>query len=159
MTIIAEIDATGWAVIIGASCVGVGGIVTSVVSLVISYADRKRLSDREDAKIERERIAAEKVEAVRVQAATAAKAVNEVKTSLAESTEATANKLDAMAKVSEDTHSLVNSAMLEQKRMFAAKCKASAEDKPTAANIAEAKVAQEVYEEHKKKQESMENKR
>jgi aspartokinase len=149
--IFAEIDPTGWAVIIGAATIGLSGIVTSALTLILSYKERQRQEEREHARIERDRIVAEKAEKAAVK-------VEEVRRALSNSTEATVEKLDEMAKVGEKTHALVNSAMLEQKRIYAAKCKAASIDTPTEANLAEATAAEEVYLEHKAKQEAMEAK-
>ncbi len=90
---LAEMDATGWSVIIGAACVGVGGIVTSALTLYFGFVERGRAADREHAKIERDRIAAEKVEAVRKQAELAARKADLV----AEKTDLVAAKADLVA--------------------------------------------------------------
>ncbi len=50
MLLFAELDAAGYAIVIGAACVGVGGIVSSVATLIIGYFDRQRQADREDAR-------------------------------------------------------------------------------------------------------------
>lgn len=88
----------------------------------------------------------------------AARKVEEVKTTLSETTKETDKKLDSIARVGEMTHDLCNSAMLEQKRMHMVKCEAAAQETPSAVNIAEARVAKETYDEHKSKQEQMDAK-
>ncbi len=85
----------------------------------------------------------------------AAVAANEVKAALAESTTGANSQLDALVKVGEATHMLVNSAMEEQKRLYAVKCRAAADDNPSSVNLAEADAAEAVYEEHKAKQAKM----
>jgi len=47
-----------------------------------------------------------------------------------------------------EIHDLVNSAMLEQKKVHAVKCRAAAKDNPTPSNLAEAEQAEAVYEAH-----------
>lgn len=93
---IAIIDAPGWSIIIGAVFLG----LIQLATLLLSYL-------RESAKIKRDALAAEKVEAVRVQAAAAAVKVGEVKTVLEFTTQKTDKKLDSI-------HTLVNSSMGKQ---------------------------------------------
>lgn len=160
-------DAPGWVLIISA----IGIVVTPIVTLVLtarrdSAKDRreeekdKRDEERRQDQLERERVAAEKVEAVRVQAveaaskvAEAAKDVREVKTTLETNTARTDSKLD-------EIHSYVNSALEEAQRIYAAKCRDAANDKPSPVNLAEADRAEAVYEAHRAQTEKMErNKR
>ncbi len=54
MPIFAELSAEGWAIIIGAVCVGVGGIVSSTATIIIGYFDRQRQAVREEARRMRE---------------------------------------------------------------------------------------------------------
>jgi uncharacterized transporter YbjL len=79
----AEIDATGWAVIIGAGFVGVTGTITGILTLIFGFVERRRAIAREDtreaAKIERERIQAEKVQEVANRVVTATREVANVK--------------------------------------------------------------------------------
>jgi len=74
---------------------------------------------------------------------------------VADKVEVQSDNMIEMAKVGQMTHDLVNSAMLEQKRMHMAKCIAAFEDNPSKVNAVEAKTATEAYEEHRKKQEAM----
>ncbi len=90
--ILAEISAEGYAIIISAGCVGVGGVAASIITLIIGFKERKDQRGRDDAKVERDRIAAEKVEAVRVQA-------KKVETDLAATRDETHGKLNRIIRV------------------------------------------------------------
>lgn len=97
----AEIGAEGWAVIITAACIGVGGIVANVITLITGYWERLRAAERESARVIREEDTAEKVK--------------EVKEVLAEAKTATDVKLDEIARTGEENvrvgnmvHVLVN---------------------------------------------------
>ena len=132
----AEIDATGWAVIIGAACVGVGGIVTSVFSLVIGFKERKDQRARDDAKIERDRVAAEKVEAVRLQAA-------EVKSALVKTDKEHGGKLDRIIRVQDGQTERLLRLVAEAARRDADRPGSTAGERKTATD-AEAELAAHV---------------
>lgn len=59
--LLAELDAVGWSAIVTAICLGVGGIITSVLNLVLGYLDRIRAEKREEARLLREAEAEKKV--------------------------------------------------------------------------------------------------
>ncbi len=155
MMLFADIDVAGSgsapAVIIGA----VGIVLVQLLTIVINYlredAKIKRELAMELAKIKREQELADRVESVREQAEQAARL-------LKASNIANAKQLNDIAVVGQKTHDLCNSAMLEQKRIYMVKCQASASADATPANIAEARASTEAYEEHKKKQATMEAK-
>jgi hypothetical protein len=103
--------AADWGIIIGAVFVGLTGLAT----LILSYKERVRAAEREDARILREEAAALKVEGVRVQAQRAASKVEvvaekteEVAQALVQSKEETGAKLDEGLKIQRATHTLVN---------------------------------------------------
>src|SRR5687768_5347073 len=68
----AEMSAEGWGIVVTAAFLGLGGIVTGVVKMILDHRDRVRQEQREDARVLRETEAAEKVEDVRLQAMRAA---------------------------------------------------------------------------------------
>lgn len=154
MPLFAEIDAIGWAGIIAAGIAGIGGVITSVVTLVFIYRRDTKKADIEAAQKIRDdekekllaaamaaerkadleekaeirrlaRVAAEKVEAVRVAAvetarlqAEATREVREVKTTLADATDRheknaadQKQQLNEMAKVGRRTELYCNSAL------------------------------------------------
>ncbi len=80
----------------------------------------------------------------------------EVKTALAESDAERAEILGGIADLGQKTHALVNSAMLEQKKLYLAKCEEAQRQNPSPANEAEYRAARQAYEEHRAKQERME---
>ena len=65
----------------------------------------------------------------------------------------TSEQITGMADLTHKTHDLVNSAMMEQKRIYAVKCRAMANETHRAADIAEAEAAEQAYREHKEGQE------
>ncbi len=85
----------------------------------------------------------------------AAVKAEEVKQTLASTASAASIQLSNMSEVGLKTHELVNSAMLEQKRIHMEKCEAAEADNPTPGNKVEARLAREAYERHKSKQDSM----
>ena len=142
MPLLAEISPEGYAVIIGSACLGVGGIVTSVVTLVIGFLERGRAAERETARIERE--------------AAAAREVKEVKTTLQESTARQDAKLDGIADVGVKAHTLANSETLARKKKYAEKCEAMAAVTGKPEDVREAELSRQEYEEHRKTHEVME---
>lgn len=56
----AELDGTGWAIVIAAGCTGLGGIIANLVNSYLNYLDRVRQDKREDERLLREAEAAEK---------------------------------------------------------------------------------------------------
>lgn len=134
------IDATGWAVIITAVFLGIGKIVTMVLD---HY--------KEQARIVREEAVAAKVEEARVQAAKTAVKVEEVKTTLTETSSIADGKLDKI-------HTLVNSAMGTQLETVAIALRRLAEGNPSKENLEAAKLADEKWSVHKDKQSTVDNK-
>jgi hypothetical protein len=123
--LLAEIDATGWVVIIGAGCVGVTGVLTSVATLVIGFLERRRAAEREEAKILRDAEAAKKVEEVRVAAvgtarlaATAATKVEEVRVQAVELKEQQeAARVEAATKAEEVKTTLEQATVVQSELM------------------------------------------
>jgi hypothetical protein len=146
-------------------------IIAGVVTVVLTYMAQRGKKATEDtgkatkdAVLETAKVAAVKVEEVKETAKVAAVKVDEVKVALKENADITVEKLDSIvktgeanARVGQMTHALVNSAMLEQKRMYAVKCEAMASKTGDQVDVVEAKAAREAYDEHRRKQESMES--
>ncbi len=84
---LAEITAEGWVLIVLAifGVSGLGGLVTSIITMILSYKSAQRAADR--------------VEAVRVQAQVAAKDVHDVKLDLAADKSDTHTKLNRIIRV------------------------------------------------------------
>ncbi len=151
--IFAELSAEGWVLII----VAAGSIATSLYTLNIGARDRKRQDAREDAKIERDRLAAEKVEAVRLQARDAAVKVDDVKVTLKEANDATTVKLDSIAEVGLRTEKYCNSAMGRALRMTAGTARAKADITHDPVDIVAADLAERESGDHEKKQSEMDS--
>jgi hypothetical protein len=134
-------SAEGWAIIIGAVFVG----VAKIVSMVLDYR-------REQAKILRDAVIAEKVAGVAMQAQVAARKAEEVKKTLVETTAANDQQLSEIAKTGKDTHMLVNSAMGAQKRLLAVTSRAKATITNEAMDMAAADAAEADLREHEAKQ-------
>jgi len=130
----ADIDATGWSVIIGAVFLG----LIQLATLFVNYF-------REKAKIKREQELADRVEAVKAQAEVAAKL-------LKTNTAANVNKLDAIAVTGEKTHALVNSAMAAQLRVTAVALRRIADVSGNAADMEAAELAEKNLADHQEKQ-------
>jgi hypothetical protein len=166
----AVIDATGWAVIIGAVFLGLIQLATLFINHSREKAKIEREQKLEDAKIKREQDLADKVESVREQAERAAKLLKEdtlatseklkaVKNQaeeaaklLVQSTSINAEKLDAMALVGEKTHALVNSAMAAQLKIAAVALRRIANDSKNVDDIAAAELAEKNLFDHQEKQ-------
>ncbi len=138
-------------------------IIAGVVTLILAWMQtrtQKTVKEAAEASASRGAAAAQKVDEVSRDLHDSAA---EVRQTQAEAALATRDKLRQIAAVGEKaaavgqmTHALVNSAMLEQKRMLMVKCQAAAQDHPSATNVAEAKAAEEAYREHRAKQDRME---
>ncbi len=119
MLLFAEISAEGYAVIIAAVCIGIGGVIMNALTLILAHLDRKRLAEREEARIIREQAAAAKVEEVRLQATRAAVKVDEVRVAarevavkveeVAQAARSQDAKLDALTANVEAVHKATNS--------------------------------------------------
>jgi hypothetical protein len=83
----AELDGTGWAYVITAGCIGLSGILTSLLTLILTYKANKDKAERD-----------------KVTAA----AVKEVASTLEMTTTDTTNKLNEGLKIGRATHTLVN---------------------------------------------------
>lgn len=127
----AEIDPTGWAIIIAAVCVGVGGVITSVVNLVLGFLERKAAARR---------------------AIETAKKVEEVKTTLEESTVVQAERIEELKKVADETHTLVNNNMGVQLKLNMELSRWKADQGNDPAHIRDAEQAEKLYNEHMEKQ-------
>lgn len=128
--LLAAIDATGIAVIIGAIFLG----VTQVVTMVLAYF-------REKDKIARDKIVAQKVEQVAVKQE--------------EDGKATAEKLDGIADIGHKAHDLANSETLARKKKYAEKCAAMAKVTGKPEDIREAELSSEEYLEHQRTHDAM----
>lgn len=141
----AEFGAEGWAVIITAACVGIGGIITSVVTLILQYY-------RENAKIVRDQAVAAKVEEVAVETRKAKVEARDAKITLRDTNAATSAKLEGLATVARSTHALVNNAMSIQLRSNAALARKLAALDSSPENVAAAEEADRAYAEHQQRQ-------
>lgn len=165
MFVLAEIDATGWALIIGAVFVGLTSLITSVASLILGWI-------RENAKIKREELiadevrnAAKEVKQVALKQAEAATEVKEVKTTLKEATaeqkEATTEQkkiLDRLDETSTESLKWSNHAygvslkiVADLRREKANRPEANADDQRAATD------AEQAYEEHMSQQKKMDD--
>jgi len=134
-------DASGWAIVIGAVFIG----ITQIVSMILAYL-------REQAKMVRDMAVAKKVEEVKDQAEQAAEQVKEVKTALEETTSATSEKLDKIAETSDKTHTLVNSNMGVQLKLNAELSRWKADQTKDKSDEAAAIQAEHMFREHEGKQ-------
>ncbi len=91
-------------------------------------------------------------DAVQKAAEEAAAKVNEVKVALVDTTAMTDEKLDSIVKTGTAIHTLVNSAMGEQKRLLAVTSRAKADLTRDPVDIVAAEVAEQSHREHVKKQ-------
>jgi hypothetical protein len=156
MPLYAELEAQGLALLITAICVGVGGIATGIVTLVVGYLDRKatRLEkdeERKQATAKELRMEARQDAQARAVAEVARKA-EDVKKTLAESTTATATKLDGIAKTSDAIHILTNNNMGEQLKLNMDLARWKADQGTDPDHIAAAEAAEKKYREHMEKQ-------
>ncbi len=134
----AEIDATGWTVIIGAVVLGIGGITTSALNLVIGYKERKLAADREDARVVRDRAVAGKVEVAAVK-------VEEVRETLKVSQANTEQKLVQI-------HDLVNSQLGRALSATATLARWKADQTKSAGDVMAADIAERSLADHIEKQ-------
>lgn len=123
---IADIEVSGWTVIIGSVFLG----LTQIAAMLFSYL--------------RDRLAAQKVEAVRQ--------------ALETTTAQTTNSLTAIADVGNKTHTLVNNAMAVQLKLNAVIARRLAGMTANAADLAAASAAEALYAEHMAKQEAVDAK-
>lgn len=130
----AALDATGWSVVIAALFLGFG----QIVSMILSHL-------REQAKIERDKIVAAKVEQVAVKTVEAAKEVKEVKATLEERGVRQDEQLTTI-------HTLVNSQRGQTLRMLAVTARAKAVITQDAKDLAAATEAEQEYADHELKQ-------
>ncbi len=165
----ADTDLVGMATLVGVIFGGViglvGAVTTSLITLLKWRADERQaaaVAAKVDEAAEKADKIAAKVEQVAVQSK---KDLAHVRTVLEDATALTTESLASIAGVvrearqtGEATHLLVNSAMQEQKRIYAAKCREAATDNPTAANVAEAEEAEQAYQDYKDKQERLDAK-
>jgi nicotinic acid phosphoribosyltransferase len=96
------------------------------------------------------------IQAVRNAADNAVAQAGRVRADLADANAVTCKTLAEIKTTGVETHKLVNSAMLEQKKLYMLKCQQAQRDNPSPANEAEYRAAKQAHEEHKAKQEQME---
>jgi len=145
----AEIDATGWGIIITAGVSAIGALVLQILQTVLSYS-------REKAKIIRDEEAAKKVEEVRIKMEEKEKDDKIQKETVAQILQAnTANmdeKLENMSKVNEATHTLVNSNMGTQLNITALALRKVANLTKDPDDMRIATLAEQAYHDHEAKQ-------
>ncbi len=108
---------------------------------VLGYIERRAAINRELAKIQRDAVAAIKVEQVATATKEAARQVEAVKETLVANTETTGNKLNSI-------HTLVNSQHGTALKALAAALRAVADLNPTVGSLAAAEEAQKASDEH-----------
>ncbi len=151
----AELDGNAWVVVIGAITLGALQILALALkglSMVLDF-------QREKSKAKRDAEVADKVEAVKEQAATAATLartaaikVTEVKHDLAVSTEASSSQLNELASIAHATHVLVNNNMAVQLKLNAELSRWKAGQTGLAADAEAANQAEHLYAMHQLRQ-------
>lgn len=137
----AEIDASGYAIIIGAVFLG----ITQIVGMVLAYY-------RERDKVERDKVVAAKVEEVKAEATKAAVKVVEVKADLRAVATRQDQKLTSIQEVGNANHALLNSGHEAQLKLGAELSRWKADHEGSEENLIAADKAEKLYQDHVAKQ-------